>query len=322
MSLLRSLVFALPASAVLLAGCGDTHLLEPKQVAGQRRDAATGSRLATPSGLTAVAVSESQVNVKWQDNSTGETSFEVYRSESGAAGGFILRATVNANLVTYADVGLMPSTEYCFKTRAVRVAGANTTYSDFSNTGCATSLGFLQSASEIRALATDSSTVRVSWRDNSLNEEGFHVYRSRDGGASWVLIATTKDVAIVDSGVQSAEFGVCYNVAPFDSMRETPPAMGCTARPAAPTNVSVTPIDDQTVDLRWTDNSAVEDSYQVWAEVDWYPGCDGAACNAEYYTWIGMVAELPPNTTSYRCTSCAGASLWVYAVKNGIQSSR
>lgn len=41
----------------------------------------------------------------------------------------------------------------------------------------------------------------------------------------------------------------------------------CTAPPAAPTNLVATPRDDGGADLRWSDNSAVEDGYEVWIQI-------------------------------------------------------
>jgi len=313
--------FALLAIAVLLLGCDDTHPLDPTLAPSSPRDAVVSdSRLAAPSNTAAVAPSESEIDVSWQDNSTTESGFEVHRSDS-QAGTFTLRATVNADAVTYRDVGLAPSAPYCYRTRAKRVTGAKTTYSEFSNTACAKTMAQLYSASEAAAVALDSSTVRVTWRDNASGEDGFRVYRSTDSGVSWDLAATTTDVVFVDSGVRNAELAVCYRVVVFDSTREAAPSnASCTTPPAAPTNLTRTVIDDQTLELRWNDNSAVEDSYEVWVEYSWGPPCGPGACNAVLYTDDYMVVALPANSTSYRC-SCTGGALWVYATKDGYKVS-
>jgi hypothetical protein len=41
----------------------------------------------------------------------------------------------------------------------------------------------------------------------------------------------------------------------------------CTAPPAAPTNLTGTRRTDGAVEFRWTDNSAVEDGYEVYYQI-------------------------------------------------------
>jgi hypothetical protein len=95
-------------------------------------------RIAAPSNTNAVAVSESRVNVSWSDNSTKESGFELYRSASGMNGMFTLVAKVAPGVTAHGDLGLNPSTQYCYRIRAVATIGGRTTYSEFSNTVCAT----------------------------------------------------------------------------------------------------------------------------------------------------------------------------------------
>src|SRR5918911_4401917 len=59
--------------------------------------AIASSKLGAPSGASAVAASDSRVDVAWLDNSTSETGFQVHRSTTGATGTFALRATMGAN---------------------------------------------------------------------------------------------------------------------------------------------------------------------------------------------------------------------------------
>jgi len=96
------------------------------------------AQIAPPSNTNAVSVSESRVDVSWRDNSTNEHGFELYRSASGAHGMFALVAKAPARATTFADAGLNPSTQYCYKVRAVRTQGGRTIRSDFSKPACAT----------------------------------------------------------------------------------------------------------------------------------------------------------------------------------------
>jgi hypothetical protein len=93
---------------------------------------------AAPSNINAVAVSESRVDVSWRDNSTHERGFELYRSANGVRGVFTLVATAAVGATTFPDLGLNPSTQYCYKVRAVFRPSSWTRYSDFSQPACAT----------------------------------------------------------------------------------------------------------------------------------------------------------------------------------------
>jgi uncharacterized protein (TIGR02145 family) len=90
---------------------------------------ATCSTPPSPSGLSASAISSSQINLSWTDNSNYETDFEIERSTS-FGGPFSNIATVNANITNYSNSsGLSPNTTYFYRVRAC----CNTTCSNYSN---------------------------------------------------------------------------------------------------------------------------------------------------------------------------------------------
>jgi len=76
---------------------------------------------AAPSNLVAAAVSPSQINLNWQDNSGIESGFKIDRSSNGST--FTTIATVAANVTTYSDVGLTASITYFYRVRATSPAG-------------------------------------------------------------------------------------------------------------------------------------------------------------------------------------------------------
>lgn len=86
-----------------------------------------------PSELTASAVSSSQINLSWKDNSDDETGFKIERKK-GEGDTFSQIATVGANVTTYSDTGLSPSTTYYYRVRAYNASGD----SSYSNTAQAT----------------------------------------------------------------------------------------------------------------------------------------------------------------------------------------
>jgi hypothetical protein len=82
-----------------------------------------------PTNLTATAVSSSQINLSWTDNSNSETGFKVERSTDGTT--FTQIATVAANVTTYVNTGLPALTRYYYRVRAYN-AGGNSAYSNIA----------------------------------------------------------------------------------------------------------------------------------------------------------------------------------------------
>ena len=78
---------------------------------------------AAPSGLLATAVSSSQIDLIWTDNSNNESGFEIER-----CAGSCTTLTVGENVVNYPDTGLTPSTEHTYRVRAYNTGG-NSPYS-------------------------------------------------------------------------------------------------------------------------------------------------------------------------------------------------
>lgn len=72
--------------------------------------------LAAPSNLTATAVSRSQINLSWVDNTSSESGFQIERSTDGTT--FTQIATVGVNVTTYANTGLLRNKTYYYRVRA------------------------------------------------------------------------------------------------------------------------------------------------------------------------------------------------------------
>ena len=113
---------------------------------------------------------------------------------------------------------------------------------------------------------------------------------------------TGPDEYYFDEAGLSAEQQACYRVFAFNSLGDSPPSnTACTTPPAAPTDLIATAVDAISVDLTWSDNSAVEDGYEVWVD-------DGYG--SQY-----SVAALGANTTTFRTNYYY--AYWVVAVKDG-----
>lgn len=311
---------ALPASLILLLGCAGDNLVEPPGLTSERASATARVEVAAPSGLSATAVSETRIDLVWTDNASSETGFELFRSTAGETGPFALWATLAANTTTITDGYAQPGTAYCFKIRATRKTGAKTAHSAVSNTACATtpvpppppppppSPPAVESLSVAPYTSAD---VWMTWGFQA-TDINYRIERSMDGGASWFAVGTTGGAtSFYDQGLVSDQ-GVCYRIIAFNAGGDAPPSpQDCTAPPSAPSNLVATLRGDGAVELTWSDNSAVEDGYELWARItDYMYGYE--------FTDDYLMGGVPANATAFVCQGCAGGwPMFVRASKDG-----
>jgi len=84
---------------------------------------------AAPSALTATAVSPTQINLSWSDNSGNESGFKIERCKNPNCTNFAQIAQVGANVTTFADTSVTKNTAYNYRVRAFN-AGGNSSYSN------------------------------------------------------------------------------------------------------------------------------------------------------------------------------------------------
>lgn len=82
-----------------------------------------------PGNLVAKAVSSSQIDLSWNDNSDNEKEFKIERSTTGVKDTYSQMGVVGANIVFYSDTGLAAGATYYYRVKAYNPAGD----SDYSN---------------------------------------------------------------------------------------------------------------------------------------------------------------------------------------------
>jgi hypothetical protein len=90
-----------------------------------RRTVSPGLPPAAPSGLSAVAVSSSQINLAWADNANNETSYIVQRATNAGFTQNLATSTLGANATGFQATGLWAQTQYFFRVQAVNANGAS-----------------------------------------------------------------------------------------------------------------------------------------------------------------------------------------------------
>ena len=192
-----------------VVGCDRSQLLEPRVDAAFT--SAAGATVKAPSNASAIAVSESRIDLAWYDNSTNEGGFEAHRSTTGPSGVFSLMAATGPNVTSFSNTGLTSSTQYCYKVRAFRTTGSKKSYSAFSNTACTvTAAPPLPGNIQVTTATTGS----------FLDPDGYSV--RVDGGPDQ-LIGTNATIAI--TGVSGGDHTVWLDgVAPNCSVGSANPA--------------------------------------------------------------------------------------------------
>jgi hypothetical protein len=262
------------------------------------------------SGIAASAVSPSEIDLSWA-NSPSASGYQVFRSDNGATGSYSLIGSTSAAVTTYANSGLTGSTQYCYEIRSFKTAGKSTTFSAYSNAACATTLVPPINAPSVVDVVPVPNTyfvdpanseVRVSWKDNSTNEDGFRLERASTAAGPWTEAATTAANATSLYQTAAREQQVCFRVIAFSSAgTSTPASADCTTPPASPTNLVAKALDGQSIAITWRDNSASEDSYKL-------SRLDAASA------WTD-IATLAPNTVSYHDAGVTADRTYTYRVQ-------
>jgi len=133
---------------------------------------------AAPSHLIATAVSSSQINLHWTDNSHNENNFNIeMKSSSHHDSLFRQVGHVSHNVTTFNMHHLSAGTTYHFRVNAVNHTGASH-YSNIASTTTFHDSGhhsIPNAPSHLVAHATSSSVINLTWHDNSNNETGFTI---------------------------------------------------------------------------------------------------------------------------------------------------
>src|SRR5881409_1068949 len=254
-----------------------------------------------PTGLTATAVSSSQINLRWTAPNNGGSSWNTLVANTGISG------------TTYSDTGLAHTTTYTYRVSDINSVGT----SPPSNTTSATTSVVSSPPSGLAAAAVSSSQINLSWTapaDNGGSAiTGYKIERSMDGGSSWsTLVANTGSTATTYSDTGLAHTTTyTYRVSAINSVGTSPPSNGASATalaiaPSPPSALGATAVSSSQINLSWaspTDNggSAIT-GYMIERSAN------GGS------TWTTMVSNSGSTATTYSDTGLAAGTTYTYRV--------
>lgn len=162
--------------------------------------------------------------------------------------------------------------------------------------------------SNLVATTQSSSSIKLTWTDNSSNEEGFRVERKTGSTGSWAQIASVAaNVGTYTNTGLTQHTTYYYRVRAYcadvlSAYSNEAYATTLYTTPATPTNLSAEAVSSSQVDLTWTDNASVETAYRVERKT----GSGGA--------W-SQIASLGANATSYSNTGLQHGYTYYYRVR-------
>jgi hypothetical protein len=155
--------------------------------------------------LSAVADSDTRIDLTWQNNCTNETGFYIYRKKDGETSFAMVDDTGSGGWNGFGDTGLEPGTKYYYYVSAYNAQGsADSNVLSATTTG--TSSVKPNAPSGLTATATSAAEVTLIWKDNSNNESGFVLERSLTQANGHAAIATLppESTSYDDTGLTAA----------------------------------------------------------------------------------------------------------------------
>ena len=244
--------------------------------------------LVAPTELSAEPISDQIVSLSWVDNCSFEEGFVIERKTE--EGTFEEIAQLEADVTSYQDEGLIFGTSYTYRVAAVSTYNI----SDYSNEVISGTI--FPAPTELTLTALNDHQVQVQWNYSLLKgdgyywvtssslrsnepirkkwnstestdrfEEGFSIERKTVTG-NFIEVGTTEAgvTEFVDSGLL---VGVTYTyrVRAFTSLNYSgySNAFAISTTFPAPTDLALTPISDQLIELNWVDNCEFEHGFII-----------------------------------------------------------
>jgi len=154
----------------------------------------------TPTNLTANAISGSQVNLSWNDNSNNEQSFIMERSTDNVT--FVEVGKPFQNATAYNDRSVVPNTQYYYRLKAINGFGGSA-YTPSASVK--TPQVIPNTPTGLRAITFSGSKLELSWTDNANNEDGFIILRAKSSNGTYTELSrvTANVTTYVDSGLDN-----------------------------------------------------------------------------------------------------------------------
>ena len=281
------------------------------------------------------------IKLTWTDNSSNETGFKVYQSNS-LTGAFNLITTTAANATSYTvNLGATPTAgTYYYKVTAADTAGESAA-TNIANVPVTITPTVTVPTAPTNASVTGVTKgatsgiyyVNLQWTDNSSNETGFNVYQSTSATGTFNLVATTAAKATtyaVSLGTSPTAGTYYYKITAANTAGEsaaTNTVSTVFGAPTAPSTLTMTGVTKGAttgiyyVNLKWTDNSSNETGFNVYKSTSATGTFSLVATTAANATTYAVSLGTAPASGTYYYKVTAVGSMGESAATNTVSTT-
>ncbi|HEV3311909.1 MAG TPA: fibronectin type III domain-containing protein, partial [Chloroflexota bacterium] len=214
-----------------------------------------------PTGLTATAVSPTQINLTWTNQATG--IYYTYVAQSTNDATWTTLASIYGAPTSYTATGpFNGSTTYYYEVWDYLTTGSDTADSAVASV---TTPAYPNPPTLSSATPLSNTSIGLSWTA-ATGATGYLVDRSTNGGSTWTTAGTTASgvTTFTDTGLTEAT-SYTYEVFGTNSVGDSAPSglLSAATQPAAPTGLIPTAVSGSQINLTWTDHSTAAAYYYV-----------------------------------------------------------
>ncbi|MDP8239090.1 MAG: fibronectin type III domain-containing protein [Candidatus Hatepunaea meridiana] len=277
------LIFLFPIFLLGIIGCN-----------GDDDDGPSGPTLDPPSNLSAVALSNSEVELTWVDRSSGAAGFIVERSTDGV--NWLGIAEIEAGGTGYTNSGLSEGKVYHYRIKA-KIG------SDMSVATEPVSVTTLPITPEDLVMTNvTGSMIELSWSDESDVEDGYNLERKLESAEDFTSIAEldANSITCQDTDVEADKVYIYRIQATIGDIASEWSNELTVSVIMGPSDFAAIVVSCSEIGLTWTDNSMVETGFRLERK-------------AGTGDWV-VAANLDADVVSYNDTGLEEATNYSYQV--------
>jgi len=261
-----------------------------------------------PTNFTATGIDGSSVDLAWTQGDTISDSFELSRSDNGAAfvpiGGSIANSGATSGVTTYQDSGLTPGQHYTYHVVAVNSGGKSNAVSVAyaAPQVPAAPAGF-------SATYVSPTSVTLTWTGDSAATNGYKLYRAASGSTTFTPIdeaIAAGTTSYSDNTVMASTIYDYQLLASNIAGNSTAATVSYIPPPLPASSFVATTVSDTQADLSWMQGDSITDSYEL-----------SRSDNGAAFVAIGGVianSGAANGITSYQDTGLLGGHSYTYNV--------
>jgi endoglucanase len=216
---------------------------------------------AAPSGLSANAVSSSQVNLAWLAGAAGSFTYNVYSGSSASSISNLVASGVKST--TYSATGLSAGTTYYFAVTASATTGTSAASSPASATTQAAPAP--SAPSSLTATAASSSQINLGWTASPTAGVTYSIYSGSNLIANGVSGTSYSVTGLSANTSYSFTVTAVANGAASSASNPASATTQAAPLPSAPSSLTATAVSSSQINLAWKASSASGVTYSIYS---------------------------------------------------------